>query len=125
MRKAINRPGLTNALPYSVAIEASGRLLFIAGQGPFDLTTGQQVLGDFEVQARRTLDNLVSAAAAAGTDLSRAVKVNVYLADMDDFATLNRIYPEYFPEPRPARTTTQSDLPGFLIEVDAILALDD
>ena len=125
MRKAIDRPEISNPLPYSVAIETSGRLLFISGQGPVDLATGEQVLGKFDDQARLTLDNLASAAAAAGTDLSRAVKVNVYLRDMDDFAGLNAIYPEYFPEPRPARTTAQSDLPGFAIEVDAVLALDE
>jgi 2-iminobutanoate/2-iminopropanoate deaminase len=125
MRNAINRPGITNPLPYSVAIETSGRLLFISGQGPVDLATGQQTQGGFEAEARLTLDNLRSAAAAAGTNLSRAVKVNVFLRDMDDFPSFNSIYTDYFPEPRPARTTIQSDLPGFAIEIDAILSLDD
>ena len=124
MRKAIVRPGMTNPLPYSAAIEVSGRLLYISGQGPLDPATGQFVLGTFEEQARLTLDNLRAVAEAAGVDLSRAVKVGVFLRDMDDFASLNQIYPEYFPEPRPARTTIQSDLP-IAIEVDAILALDD
>ena len=125
MRKAIDRPGVTNPLPYSAAIETSGRLLFISGQGPVDVTTGEQERGGFEAEARRTLDNLANVASVAGADLSRAVKVNVFLRDMDDFPAFNAIYPEYFPEPRPARTTIQSDLPGFAIEVDAILALDD
>lgn len=125
MRKAIDRPGVTNLLPYSAAVEASGRLLFISGQGPVDVSTGQFVLGTFQEQARLTLDNLRAVAEAAGSDLSRAVKVSVFLRDMDDFASLNRIYPEYFPEPRPARTTVQSDLPRIAIEIDAILALDD
>jgi 2-iminobutanoate/2-iminopropanoate deaminase len=42
---------------------------------------------------------------------------------METFATMNEIYREFFPEPLPARTTIQSDLPGFEIEVDAVLAL--
>jgi 2-iminobutanoate/2-iminopropanoate deaminase len=123
MRKPINRPGVTNPLPYSHAIETSGRLLFISGQGPVDTATGQVVLGSFEEQARLTLDNVVAVAAAAGSDLSHAVKVNAYLRNMDDFATFNEIYREYFPEPRPARTTAQSNL-RIAIEVDAVLALD-
>jgi 2-iminobutanoate/2-iminopropanoate deaminase len=125
MRKPITRPGVTNPLPYSAAVETAGRLLFISGQGPVDVDSGQLLQGTFEEQARLTLDNLRSVAAAAGTDLSRTVKVGVFLRDMDDFPSLNAIYTEYFPEPRPARTTIQSDLPGFAIEVDAILSLDD
>ena len=125
MRKAIDRPGAARSLPYSAAVETSGRLLFIAGQGPVDTSTGQLVPGTFEEQARLTLDNLTAVAEAAGADLSRAVKVNAYPRDMDDFPAFNEIYAGYFPEPRPARTTTQSDLPGFAIEVDAVLALDD
>jgi 2-iminobutanoate/2-iminopropanoate deaminase len=123
MRRPISRPGVTNPLPNSHAIETSGRLLFISGQGPVDIATGQFVPGTFEEQARLTLDNVVAVAAAAGSDLSHAVKVNAYLRDMDDFATFNEIYPEYFPDPPPARTTAQSNL-RIAIEVDAVLALD-
>jgi 2-iminobutanoate/2-iminopropanoate deaminase len=50
--------------------------------------------------------------------------VHVYLRNMDDFATLNALYPEFFPEPQRARITVQSNLPGFDIEVDAVIALD-
>jgi reactive intermediate/imine deaminase len=125
MKRPITRPGITNPLPYSHAVETSGRLLFISGQGPVDATTSAFVQGTFEEQARLTLDNVVAVAAAAGADLSGAVKVNVYLRDMDDFVAYNTIHAEYFPEPRPARTTTQSDLPGFAIEVDVVLALDN
>ena len=60
---------------------------------------------------------------AAGTDVraANAVRVGVFLRDMADFAAMNEIYREFFSEPLPARTTIQSDLPGFEIEVDAIL----
>lgn len=44
---------------------------------------------------------------------------------MDNFATMNDVYREFFPEPLPARTTIQSDLPGLEIEVDAVLSLDN
>jgi reactive intermediate/imine deaminase len=125
MKQSIMRPGYTQALPYSHAVIASGRMVHISGQGPVGLD-GKVIDGDFAAQARQALDNLAAVAAAAGTDLSRAVKVNVYLKDpLRDFATFNELYREVFTGDRPARTTVQSDLPGMLIEIDAILALDD
>lgn len=63
-------------------------------------------------------------AAAAGTDLSRTIKVNAYLRDMANSPRFNEIYREYFADPKPARTTVQSDLSGFEIEVDCIVDLD-
>jgi 2-iminobutanoate/2-iminopropanoate deaminase len=53
------------------------------------------------------------------------VKVNAYLRDMSDFARFNDIYVEYFASHQPARTTIQSDLPGFEVEVDAVPAFDE
>jgi reactive intermediate/imine deaminase len=107
--------------PYSQAIR-SGGFLFLAGQGPFR-TDGSKVEGSFEDQARQTFRNLEAVASAAGASLADAVRVGVYLRDMSNFAALNRVYPEFFRDPMPARTTIQSDLPGFEIEVDAVLAM--
>jgi 2-iminobutanoate/2-iminopropanoate deaminase len=107
--------------PYSQAIR-SGGFLFLAGQGPFR-PDGSKVEGSFEEQARQTLRNLEAVAAAAGASLADAVRVGVYLRDMSNFPALNTIYAEFFRDPMPARTTIQSDLPGFEIEVDAILAM--
>ncbi len=107
--------------PYSQAIR-SGGFLFLAGQGPFR-PDGSKVEGPFEDQARQTLDNLQAVAAAAGASLADAVRVGVYLRDMSNFVAMNRIYAEFFRDPMPARTTIQSDLPGFEIEVDAVLAM--
>lgn len=110
--------------PYSQAIVA-GRFVFLAGQGPFRPGSGERVEGSFADEARRTFENVAAVAEAAGGGLADAVRVGVYLRDMTDFAAMNEIYTEFFPEPRPARTTIQSDLPGFGIEVDAILHLGD
>src|SRR5438874_13275673 len=104
---------------YSQAI-ATGELVFLAGQGPFR-PDGAKVEGSFEDQARQTFANLAAVAEAAGSSLANAVRVGVFLRDMANFAAMNEIYREFFPEPLPARTTIQSDLPGFEIEVDAIL----
>lgn len=109
---------------YSQGISV-GPLVFLAGQGPFEPTTGAKVEGSFVEQARQAFQNLAAVAEATGGSLSDAVRVGVYLRDMSDFAAMNEIYPDYFDEPLPARTTIQSDLPGFSIEIDAILHLGD
>lgn len=108
--------------PYSQAIVA-GNLVFLAGQTPHT-PAGDKVEGSFEDEARQVFDNLTAVADAAGGSLGQAVRVGVYLRDTADFATMNSIYEQYFDEPRPARTTIQTSLPGFAIEVDAILVLD-
>ena len=107
---------------YSQAI-AAGNLVFLAGQGPFE-PSGDKVEGSFEDEARQTFTNLAAVAEAAGGSLADAVRVGVFLRDMADFPAMNRIYPEFFSDPLPARTTVQSALPGFAIEVDAVLWID-
>jgi reactive intermediate/imine deaminase len=97
----------------------AGNLVFLAGQGPFR-SNGEQVTGAFREQARQAFANLAAVAVAAGSSLAEAVRVGVYLTGMENFAAMNDIYREFFPEPLPARTTIQSDLAGFDIEVDAI-----
>ena len=108
--------------PYSQAIR-SGGFLFLSGQGPFR-PDGSKVETSFEDQARQTFRNLEAVAAAAGASLADAVRVGVYLRDMANFAVMNKVYAEFLREPMPARTTIQSDLPGFDIEVDAIIAVE-
>lgn len=106
---------------YSQAIVANG-FLFISGQGP-NTPEGKRVTGKFAEQVRLTFDNLEAIAAAAGVSLADAVRVGVYLRDMANFAEMNSLYRERFGAILPARTTIQSDLPGFEIEVDAVLLL--
>jgi 2-iminobutanoate/2-iminopropanoate deaminase len=95
---------------YSPAIVASGPLVFISGQGPVDRQTGERRLGSFTEQARLTFDNVTALLAAAGTSWAHAVKVGVFLADLNDFSQMNEIYQGYLTEPYPARTTVQAGL---------------
>jgi reactive intermediate/imine deaminase len=104
---------------YSQAIVA-GDFVFLAGCTP-TRANGEQVRGPFLEQAAAAFDNLEAVARAAGCTLADAVRVGVYLVDMNDFAAMNELYRERIPEPLPARTTIQSSLPGFAIEVDAVL----
>lgn len=106
---------------YSQAIRAGG-LLFVAGQTP--RTPDGTRLNDqpFGVQARQALENIERIAAAAGTGLAQAVSVTCFLSDVEDRMEFDRIWREYVEEPYPARAVVQSDLPGFAIEISAILA---
>ena len=108
---------------YSQGIVA-GDHLFLSGQGPFD-PDGKLVDESFDAEVRQVLANLAAVAAEAGKTLADAVRVGVYLHDMAMFDEMDAIYRETFPEPRPARTTIETPLPGFGIEVDAIIYLGD
>lgn len=106
---------------YSPGI-VSGDHVYIAGQGPFD-AAGDLVGETFAEQLRQTFRNVEAIARAAGTSLGKAVRIGVYLKTLDDWAALNELSKEFLSEPYPVRTTIQSDLNGFLIEVDAIVEL--
>lgn len=109
---------------YSQAVKA-GNLLFMSGQIPLDPSTMEVVDGDFEARARRVFDNLKAVAEAAGASLDDAVKLTVFLTDLDNFATVNAVMQDYFSEPYPARAAVGvASLPkGVDVEADAILAL--
>ena len=108
MREMIHTEQAPKAVgPYSQAIRAGG-FVFCSGQGGLDPATGKLVEGGIEAQTTRVLENLRAVLTAAGTSMVKAVKVNVYLKDMNDFAAMNAIYAKYFPEPFPARTTIEA-----------------
>lgn len=105
---------------YSQAIAARG-LIFLSGQTPRDLRGKRLTEKPFDDQVTAALDHLEEVARAAGSSLRNAVKVNVYLKDIRLAADFDRLYGRYVGTPPPARTLTQSDLPGIGVEVDAIL----
>ncbi|MGH3357052.1 MAG: RidA family protein [Nocardioidaceae bacterium] len=105
--------------PYSQAVVA-GDVVYCSGVTP-TRPDGTRVDGPFETQARVAFDNLEAIARAAGASLGDAVRVGVYLRDLADFAQMNELFAEYFGDHPPARTTIPADLPGFAIEIDAIL----
>ncbi|HKF58160.1 MAG TPA: RidA family protein [Blastocatellia bacterium] len=107
--------------PFSQAIRAVG-LVFVSGQVAMDPETGQVVEGDIAAQTDRTLKNLASVLAAAGSGLDKVVRCSVFLRNMDDFAKMNEVYGHYFQTAPPARTTVEvSRLPrDARVEIDAI-----
>lgn len=112
--------------PYSHAVRAGG-LLFCSGQIPLDPESGEIVGETPAEQARRCLDNLGVVCAAAGAQLSDAVRVTVYMTDLAAFAEVNEAYAGYFEGESPARVAIGvAALPrGAQVEVDAVVALSD
>jgi len=128
MRQIISTAAAPKAIgPYAQAVVVpAGRMVFCSGQIPLDPTTGEMVgASDVRVQAKRVLDNLGAVLAAAGASFESVVKTTIYLADLQDFGTVNEIYGGYFGKDPPARATVQAaGLPkGALIEIDAIAVL--
>ena len=109
---------------YSQAIR-SGDLLFMSGQIPLDPETMEVVEGDFADRAHRVFRNRAAGVEAAGASLDQAIKLTIYLTDLDNFATVNSVMAEYFNEPYPARAALGvASLPkGVDIEAEAIIAL--
>ncbi len=109
------------AFSYSQGV-IHGDLLYIAGQVPRHPRT-REVPTELGDQVRQTLDNLAAVAAAAGTSLAHALRVNVFLQDLAHIDDFDLIYRSYFSAPFPARTTVQAGLRGYLVEIDAIVAM--
>ncbi|MEM9291770.1 MAG: RidA family protein [Acidobacteriota bacterium] len=107
--------------PYSQAVRVDG-WLYTSGQVALDPVSGEMVSGGFEAQARQVLANLTAVLNNAGCTFSDVVKATIYVADMDDFATLNQLYGEAMGDHRPARSTVQAArLPkDALVEIDLV-----
>jgi 2-iminobutanoate/2-iminopropanoate deaminase len=126
-RKTITATGAPAAAgPYSHAVVSNG-LVFLSGQTPVDPNTGQLVEGSIGEQTKRCLENLSVVAAAAGAQLSDAVRMGIYVTDISVFKEVNEAYGSYFESEPPARSTIGvAALPlGAEVEIDAVIALPD
>jgi 2-iminobutanoate/2-iminopropanoate deaminase len=122
MKKAVATHAAPSAIgPYSQAI-AQGDLIFCSGQIGLDPASGKIVEGGIEAETRRVLENLREVLIAAGLTMAHVVKTTVFVVDLADFATVNRIYGEHFEAPYPARSTVQvAALPrDARVEIEAI-----
>ena len=110
--------------PYSQAVVANG-VLYVSGQVPLDPASGKLIEGGTVEQARLCLENLDAVCRAAGTVLSDAARIGIYLTDMASFPDVNEVYAGFFSEPFPVRTTLGvAALPkGALVEMDATVPL--
>ena len=123
----ISTPNAPSAIgPYSQAIKA-GNTVYISGQIPLNPETMEVVDDSFEAAADQVFKNVKAVAEAAGGSLSDAVKVNISMTDLSNFATVNEVMKRYFEEPYPARAAVgvaslPKDVP---VEVEAILVLPE
>jgi len=108
--------------PYSQGIKMTGiSIIFCSGQLPLDPKTGEMVGTTAAEQAEQCLKNLSAVLEAGGAELKDVAKVNVYLADMNDFAAVNDVYAGFFKTDMPARAAVQvARLPkDALVEIEA------
>jgi 2-iminobutanoate/2-iminopropanoate deaminase len=125
-REVISTPKAPAAVgPYSQAIRV-GSLVFTAGQIAIDPSQGRMIEGDVAAQTRQALTNLSAVLEAAGSALSQVIKTIVFLQDIHDFAAMNAVYAEFFPEKPPARSAVQvAALPlGALVEIEAVALVE-
>jgi 2-iminobutanoate/2-iminopropanoate deaminase len=107
--------------PYSQAV-CAGNMAFVSGQLGIEPKTGQLVEGDIKAQTRQALENIKAILSEASLTTANIVLVQVFLADIKDFAAMNEIYATYFKPPYPARAAIQAAaLPkGGLVEIMAV-----
>ncbi len=116
--KTANAPAAIG--PYSQAVVA-GNLVYTSGQIPVNPVTGE-IPDGICAQANQVFTNIKNLLKDAGTGIEKVVKTTVFIQNMEDFATVNEIYANYFTEPFPARSCVEvAKLPkGVLLEVEAI-----
>lgn len=110
---------------YNQAIK-SGTTVYLSGQIPLVPETMEIISEDFNEQAEQVFKNLSAVCEAAGGSLANAVKLNIFLTDLGQFANVNEIMAKYVAEPFPARAAVQvAALPkGVQIEIDGVLELE-
>ena len=103
--KAINLSP-ARGLPFSDGVVA-GNTLYVAGQEGTD-DAGKLAAGGIGPETKAALDNIAKVLKAGGFELKDVVSVTVYLADIHDFAEMNKVYKTVMPDPKPARATIQA-----------------
>ncbi|HEU4599506.1 MAG TPA: Rid family detoxifying hydrolase, partial [Solirubrobacterales bacterium] len=124
-RSAITAPDAPEAIgPYSHAVR-QGDVLYCSGQLPLDPASGEMRDDSLAAETEQCLRNLAAVCAAAGTDLSRAVRLTVFTTRLEGFAEINEAYAAFFDAEPPARAAVGvAALPkGVAVEIDAIVAV--
>lgn len=118
-KSIVHIPNVTPKVPLSPAVRA-GDFIYISGQVSMDLKTWAFIDGTIEEQTVQTLKNIDTILAAAGADQTNVVKINAFLSDMSLFPRFNEVYKRFWIDGFPARTTVGANLPGILVEIEAV-----
>lgn len=121
MMKEISTNNAPKAIgPYSQAIEVNG-FIFVSGQIPVDPKTNE-IKNDVKEAANQSLTNMKNILLEAGSDMSKVIKVTIFLKNIEDFAIVNEVYSTYFERPYPARSCVAvKSLPkDVVLEMEAI-----
>lgn len=122
MKTIISTPKAPAAIgPYSQAI-AVGDMIFTSGMIPIIPETGELETGDIKAQARQAIKNLITLLEESGSNAASVVKTTVFIKNMEDFASINEVYAEFFTDNYPARSCVEvARLPkDVLIEIEAV-----
>ncbi len=105
--------------PYSPAARAGG-FVYVSGQTPRNLISGELVGDDIATQTRQTLSNVQRVLSEAGATMQDVVSVTIYLTNVDDWAAMNSVYTQFFSSPFPSRTAVGCSLRDILVEISAV-----
>ena len=105
--------------PYSPAVRAGG-FVYVSGQTPRNIISGELVGDDIATQTRQTLSNVQRVLSEAGATMHDVVSVTIYLTSVDDWAAMNSVYTEFFSSPFPSRTAVGCSLRDILVEISAV-----
>lgn len=123
MKKVISTTAAPAAIgPYSQAIEIDEHIVYVSGQLPVSVTTGELAGDDVKSQTAESFKNIRAILSAAGYTIDQVVKTTVFLADMSYFADMNSVYATQFTSDFPARSTVAvKGLPkGALVEIEVV-----
>ena len=126
MKKIVNSPKAPAAIgPYSQAVKAD-KFIFISGQLPINVATGEFAGSDIASQTKQSLENIKAILESEGYSMADVIKTTVYLDKISDFAPMNTVYGEYFKADCPARAAFEvANLPkAALVEIEAVAYKD-
>lgn len=114
-----------SSAPLSQAVRHDGTV-YLSGAVPIDPETGELAGDGVAEQTRQVLENLAAVLEEAGSSMDDALRIRVFLTDMDAFGELNEVYEEFLNEPYPARTAVRAEMasPEIKVEIDITAAVE-
>ncbi|MCB0645491.1 MAG: RidA family protein [Saprospiraceae bacterium] len=112
-------PRMSETFPQAVI---SGDFIYLSGMPGLNLSDGKIISEDFEDQVRKSFENIKTILEDAGSSMAKVIKTTIFMVTGNDFAVINKVYKEFFPESAPARSTPQvMPFPaGILVSIECV-----